>query len=83
MTCRFLDKIVARKKTHARLLALTGHPVPSFEDETDMLSIYGKAMFRTLRDTNRGVPGCPSIDKGRGSLPYAKDHRVQGNQPIR
>ncbi len=35
------------------LFTLTGHRVPSFEDETEMLSIYGKAMFRTLRDANR------------------------------
>jgi hypothetical protein len=48
-----------------------------------MLTIYGKAMFKTLRDTNRGVLGCPSIELGSWSRPYAKDYRVQGNQPIR
>ena len=65
------------------LFTLMGHPVPSFEDETEMLTIHGKAMFKTLRDTNRGVLGCPSIELGSGSRPYAKDSRVQGHPPIR
>lgn len=48
-----------------------------------MLSINGKAMFETLRDTYRGVLGYPSIDLGRWSLPLARDYRVHGTQPIR
>jgi len=49
-----------------------------------MLSIYGKAMFETLRDSHRGVLGCPSIDKGRWSLPLTRaDRRVHGTQPTR
>jgi hypothetical protein len=71
------------KKLMLGLFTLTGHHVPSFEDETEMLSIYGKAMFRTLRDANRQVLGCPSIETGRWSLPFARDHRVHGTQPTR
>jgi hypothetical protein len=52
-------------------------------DEIEMLSIYGKALFETLRDTHRGVLGCPSIDLGRWSLPLARDYRVHGSQPTR
>ena len=48
-----------------------------------MLSIYGKAMFETLRDTYRGVLGCPSIDVGRWSLPLTRNYRVHGSALIR
>jgi len=51
--------------------------------ETDMLSINGKALFATLRDTYRGALGRPSIDMGRWLLPLARDYRVHGTPPIR
>jgi hypothetical protein len=48
---------------------LTGPPVRvSLEAKPKMHPIYGKAMFRTLRDTHRVVLGCPSIEAGGRQL---------------
>ena len=46
---------------------------------TEMLSINGTAMQRTLRDLNRAAVGCPSIT-GSWSRPVAKNQRHFGTE---
>jgi hypothetical protein len=47
--------------------------------ETEMLSINGTAMQRTLRDLNRAAVGCPSMT-GSWSRPVAKNYRHFGTE---
>ena len=46
---------------------------------TEMLSINGTAMQRTLRDLNRAAVGCPSTT-GSWSRPVAKNYRHFGTE---
>jgi GrpB-like predicted nucleotidyltransferase (UPF0157 family) len=48
--------------------------MPHPQADTEMLSIHGTAMQRTLRELSRAASGCPSIP-GSWSRPVAKNYR--------
>jgi hypothetical protein len=62
-------KSLRAKKLVLGLPPLTRQPVRvGVEAKPKMHPIYGKALFRTLRDTHRVVRGCPSIERDSTQL---------------
>jgi len=64
-------------------LTLCSGIVPhTYRSETEMLSLYGTALFETQRGSHRAALGCPS-NTGSWLRPVAKHYRDRRTQPIR
>ena len=80
-TEHLIQKLVAHATFHAytRRAQFFAAKAAVNRSETEMLSINGTAMQRTLRDLNRAAVGCPSMT-GSWSRPVANYQRHFGTE---